>query len=186
MDAQIQRGEAVKRPARFAIEDATALYLEHVEGEGRRPRTLTQYRYDLKAFLGFATRKHARFLDQVTLFLAEQYRATLRKGGYAPKTIQHRLVIVKQFVLFLAKAYRNNGNLSLASRSLAPPGYSYHGVGDFDIGQAGYGAANFTDRFTETNVFRSLSRLGYVDLRYEKDNRLGVRFEPWHIKAVPG
>ncbi|MBW1754262.1 MAG: peptidase M15, partial [Deltaproteobacteria bacterium] len=32
--------------------------------------------------------------------------------------------VIKQFLLFLNKAYRNTGNLSLASRSLAPPGYS--------------------------------------------------------------
>ncbi len=43
--------------------------------------------------------------------------------------------VAKQFILFLAKAEANGGNLSLASRSLAPPGYSYHGVGDFDVGE---------------------------------------------------
>jgi zinc D-Ala-D-Ala carboxypeptidase len=26
--------------------------------------------------------------------------------------------------------------------------------------------------------------LGYVQIRYTEDNRLGVRFEPWHIKVV--
>ena len=91
--------------------------------------------------------------------------------------------IPKQLLLYLNKALKNDGNLSLASRSLAPPGYSFHGVGDFDVGQAGFGAANFTDRFTKTTVCKQLCDLGYLDLRYEKDNRLGVRFEPWHIKV---
>jgi len=91
--------------------------------------------------------------------------------------------VTKQFMLFLDKAYRHRGNLSLASRSLAPPGYSFHGVGDFDVGQMGLGAANFTENFTKTPVFNKLDRLGYVDLRYRKDNFLGVRFEPWHIKV---
>lgn len=89
---------------------------------------------------------------------------------------------MKQFLLFLNKAYSNDGNLSLASRSLAPPGYSFHGNGDFDVGQVGYGALNFTERFTETEVFKRLSEMGYLQLRYPEDNRLGVRFEPWHIK----
>jgi hypothetical protein len=92
--------------------------------------------------------------------------------------------IIKQFLLFLNKAYKNKGNLSLASRSLAPPGYSLHGIGDFDVGQAGFGVANFTERFTTTEVYRKLADLGYVRLRYERDNLLGVRFEPWHIKAT--
>ena len=90
--------------------------------------------------------------------------------------------VVKQFLLFLNKVYSSDGNLSLASRSLAPPGYSFHGNGDFDVGQAGYGALNFTGRFTETEVYKRLSELGYLKLRYPQDNQLGVRYEPWHIK----
>jgi len=90
---------------------------------------------------------------------------------------------MKQFLLFLNKVYICNGNLSLASRSLAPPGYSFHGNGDFDVGQAGLGAFNFTDRFTDTEVFKRLSELGYLKLRYPKGNPLGVRYEPWHIKV---
>lgn len=92
--------------------------------------------------------------------------------------------IPKQFLLFLNKADCNKGNLSLASRSLAPPGYSYHSVGDFDVGQKGFGRENFTDRFTTTDVYQELSDLGYINLRYTKDNLHGVRFEPWHIKLV--
>ena len=92
--------------------------------------------------------------------------------------------VMKQFLLFLKKAYRSDGNLSLASRSLAPPGYSFHGNGDFDVGKTGYGVLNFTERFTETEVYERLADLGYLRLRYKMDNSLGVRFEPWHIKTT--
>jgi hypothetical protein len=91
--------------------------------------------------------------------------------------------MMKQFLLFLNKAYKSRGNLSLASRSLAPPGYSYHAIGDFDVGQVGLGAANFTIRFTNTRVYRRLSEMGYLKLRYPQNNLLGVRFEPWHVKV---
>ncbi|MCP4713854.1 MAG: peptidase M15 [Deltaproteobacteria bacterium] len=91
--------------------------------------------------------------------------------------------ITKQLYLFLNKACKHNGNLSVASRSLAPPGYSFHGVGDFDVGQIGYGAENFTERFVSTEVFRKLNDCGYLKLRYPLNNLLGVRFEPWHIKV---
>ena len=90
--------------------------------------------------------------------------------------------VMKQFLLFLNKTYESKGNLSLASRSLAPPGYSFHGNGDFDVGQVGYGKLNFTGTFTETEVYKRLSELGYLKLRYPEDNTLGVRYEPWHIK----
>lgn len=90
--------------------------------------------------------------------------------------------LIKQFYLFLNKVERHDGNLSLASRSLAPPGYSYHATGDFDIGQMGFGKNNFSERFLETSVFRKLADQGYVEYRYKRDNMLGVRYEPWHIK----
>ena len=92
--------------------------------------------------------------------------------------------IMKQFLLFLNKAEKSQGNLSMASRSLAPPGYSFHGVGDFDVGKKGYGIHNFTERFTQTEVYKKLNNLGYLKFRYERDNNLGVRFEPWHIEVV--
>lgn len=90
--------------------------------------------------------------------------------------------IVKQMHLFLAKTIEANGNLSRASRSLAPPGHSYHGVGDFDIGKIGFGERNFTADFSTTEEYQKIARLGYVDIRYPTDNLFGVRFEPWHIK----
>ncbi|CAN2045545.1 Peptidase M15 [Candidatus Magnetomoraceae bacterium gMMP-1] len=92
--------------------------------------------------------------------------------------------VSKQFMLFMNKLCKSKGNLSLASRSLAPPGYSYHGIGDFDVGRVGFGVANFTERFMTTDVFSRLEELGYLKLRYPKDNLLGVRFEPWHIKLA--
>ncbi|MFT6102139.1 MAG: hypothetical protein ACJATV_000846 [Granulosicoccus sp.] len=91
---------------------------------------------------------------------------------------------VKQLHLFLAKVMRVNGNLSRASRSLAPPGYSYHGIGDFDVGRKGWGGKNFTDAFSQTDEFKRMQDLGYITIRYDEGNNLGVRFEPWHIKVV--
>lgn len=92
--------------------------------------------------------------------------------------------IVKQTHLFLARTIQTRGNLSRASRSLAPPGHSFHGVGDFDVGKKGWGRRNFTTAFAKTKEFKKLVELGYVAMRYPQGNLLGVRFEPWHIKVV--
>lgn len=92
--------------------------------------------------------------------------------------------IVKQLQLFLSKLDSSKGNLSLASRSLAPPGHSYHGIGDFDVGKKGFGRLNFTSEFSNTKEYKKLIELKYVDIRYTKDNKIGVRYEPWHIKVV--
>jgi len=92
--------------------------------------------------------------------------------------------IAKQLNLFLAKTKNTDGNLSRASRSLAPPGHSYHGVGDFDIGQINLGSDNFTARFANSEAYKQLQKLEYINIRYTTNNQLGVRFEPWHIKVV--
>lgn len=91
--------------------------------------------------------------------------------------------IPKQFYLFFRKAVKTKGNLSIASHSLAPPGYSFHGISDFDVGSVRLGSDNFTRQFTRTDVFKKLQGLDYVHLRYTERNSLGVRFEPWHIKV---
>jgi len=92
--------------------------------------------------------------------------------------------IVKQTHLFLAKTIQSEGNLSRASRSLAPPGHSFHGIGDFDVGKIGFGSRNFTEQFAKTEEFNRLVELGYINMRYPEDNLLGVRYEPWHIKVA--
>jgi hypothetical protein len=92
--------------------------------------------------------------------------------------------IVKQFYLFLSKALRHDSSLTSASRSIAPPGYSFHATGDFDVGKIGFGVANFTGRFTQTDVYARLKSLDYVTFRYPQGNPTGIVFEPWHIQVV--
>ncbi len=91
--------------------------------------------------------------------------------------------LMKQMQLFTAKAVKTGGNLSRASRSLAPPGHSYHGVGDFDIGDVSLGKLNFTEKFSDTDIYKKLVDLGYIKIRYRSNNPFGVRYEPWHIKV---
>lgn len=93
---------------------------------------------------------------------------------------------VKQLYLFLKKMDNSGGDLRLTSTSIAPPGFTFHSVGDFDIGKAGYGHFNFTDKFQETDVFKKLYDGGYISIRYTSNNPYGVRFEPWHIKVTGG
>jgi hypothetical protein len=92
--------------------------------------------------------------------------------------------VVKQIYLFMNKAEQVDGNLSLASYSLAPPGHSYHAVGDFDVGKKGFGSRNFSEEFARTDEFKRLIDLGYLHIRYPQQNPFGVRYEPWHIKVV--
>lgn len=91
--------------------------------------------------------------------------------------------IPKQFDLFFDRVRRTEGNLTQAEHSLAPPGYSFHAIEDFDVGKYGLGLANFSAAFAETELFTKIQRMPEVRIRYEKNNRFGVRFEPWHIRV---
>ncbi len=114
----------------------------------------------------------------------ETYRRIRRDVGESIVLTSGIRSVVKQIHLFLNKTARVDGNLSQASYSLAPPGHSYHAIGDFDVGKRGFGSRNFSAAFAETDEFRRLADLGYVDIRYPRDNPFGVRYEPWHIKVV--
>jgi D-alanyl-D-alanine carboxypeptidase len=113
----------------------------------------------------------------------EQYRQIKKDVGNDLTLTSGIRNNIKQMHLFLAKAFQSDGNLSRASRSLAPPGHSYHGVGDFDVGKVGMGESNFTSDFSQTPEYKRLISLGYVDIRYTDTNMFGVRYEPWHIKV---
>jgi len=123
----------------------------------------------------------------------------LMKGAATEKFAQIRRLIgpdliltsgvrapVKQLYLFLKKMEYARGDLRLTSTSIAPPGFTFHSVGDFDIGKAGYGQSNFTEKFQETDIFKKLYDGGYISIRYTSNNPYGVRFEPWHIKVTGG
>ncbi len=92
--------------------------------------------------------------------------------------------VVKQFSLYLDKIKRSDLNLNLASKSLAPPAYTYHSIGDFDVGKKGFGHDNFTARFALTDEFNKMRKLKYIDVRYTVNNIDGVRYEPWHVKVI--
>jgi hypothetical protein len=53
----------------------------------------------------------------------ETYEKVKREVGEQAVLTSGVRGVMKQFLLFLNKAYKHKGNLSLASRSLAPPGY---------------------------------------------------------------
>ena len=91
---------------------------------------------------------------------------------------------IKQMTLFLRKMNKVEMDLRRTSESIAPPAYSYHSIGDFDIGKDGWGAMNFTEQFEQTDIYKKLTEGGYIDIRYTTNNPFGVRFEPWHIKVV--
>ncbi len=92
--------------------------------------------------------------------------------------------VVKQMRLFLDKLKAVDLNLSKASRSIAPPAFTYHSVGDFDVGKKGLGSDNFTERFSYTSEFSQMKTLKYIDMRYTIGNKDGVRYEPWHVKVI--
>ena len=92
--------------------------------------------------------------------------------------------VMKQMSLYVNKIYNCGGNMTKATISIAPPAYSYHTVSDFDVGVIGWGYKNFTSEFAHTQEFEKMTKLDYIGMRYTKNNKDGVRFEPWHVEVI--
>jgi len=92
--------------------------------------------------------------------------------------------IMKQLSLYVNKIYNCRGNITKASKSIAPPAYSYHTISDFDVGRKGWGYKNFTADFASTYEFNKMIQLDYIGMRYNMNNSDGVRFEPWHVEVI--
>ncbi|MDP3301058.1 MAG: D-alanyl-D-alanine carboxypeptidase family protein [Sulfuricurvum sp.] len=136
-------------------------------------------------------KKNVEYVNKTGHFLMKG--AATEKYAQIKRLIGNDLILtsgvrlpVKQLHLFVKKMANSGGNLRLASTSIAPPGFTFHSVGDFDIGKVGLGQYNFTEKFQETDVFKKLYDGGYITIRYTANNLFGVRFEPWHIKVTGG
>jgi len=92
--------------------------------------------------------------------------------------------VVKQLSLYCNKIYNCGGNMTKATKSIAPPSYSYHTVSDFDVGVIGWGYKNFTPEFASSREFEKMTKLDYIGMRYTHNNKDGVRFEPWHVEVI--
>jgi hypothetical protein len=92
--------------------------------------------------------------------------------------------VIKQLTLYINKIYNVRGNMTKATIQLAPPAYSYHTISDFDVGRKDWGYKNFTADFALTNEFHKMTRLDYIGMRYKRNNKDGVRFEPWHVEVI--
>jgi len=92
--------------------------------------------------------------------------------------------VVKQLSLYINKIRSCQGNMTKATIQLAPPGYSYHTISDFDVGRKDWGYKNFTAEFASTDEFKRMKKLPYIGMRYTKNNKDGVRFEPWHVEVI--
>jgi len=92
--------------------------------------------------------------------------------------------VVKQLSLYINKIYNTHGNMTKATIQIAPPAYSYHTISDFDVGKIGWGYKNFTADFATTREFDKMTKLEYIGMRYKKNNKDGVRFEPWHVEVI--
>ena len=89
----------------------------------------------------------------------------------------------KQMLVFINSALRS-GVIARTVHSVAPPGYSYHAVGDIDVGDRHLGGVNFTAQFADSDTYKQLAALDFIHFRYPINNKFGVQFEPWHLQIV--
>jgi hypothetical protein len=114
----------------------------------------------------------------------EDYDRLLKDVGHDITLTSGIRSVPKQMYLYVNKILQLQGNISAAAKIIAPPRYTYHAISDFDVGKKGFGVANFSEKFTTTQEYKELIKLDYVSIRYVKNNKDGVRYEPWHIEVI--
>lgn len=109
----------------------------------------------------------------------------------ARKVVGEQLIVTsgargvpKQMLVFINSAL-HGGMIARPVHSVAPPGYSYHAVGDIDVGDRRLGGVNFTEAFANSPTYKTLAALAYIHFRYPRHNPYGVQFEPWHLQIAP-
>jgi D-alanyl-D-alanine carboxypeptidase len=141
-------------------------------------RVVTQLSYRLPANLVDVGRGQHVFAEANALFV----RARAAVGEQLIVTSGAR-GIPKQMLVFIGSALRA-GLVARRVHSVAPPGYSYHAVGDIDVGDRRLGGTNFTEAFAQSETYRKLAALPYIRFRYPPGNPFGVQFEPWHLEVA--
>ena len=91
--------------------------------------------------------------------------------------------VPKQMLVFINSTLRS-GVIARTVHSVAPPGYSYHAVGDIDVGDRHLGGVNFTAAFANSATYKKIAALDFIHFRYPIHNTFGVQFEPWHLQIA--
>jgi len=97
LEAQLIDGDLQPSPTPVALDKAIDAFVEHVQTEGRRPKTITKYKGVFQIFREFTERKNAFRLSQVTLALVDEYRA-FRKPNLSVKSMHNEGVMLKSLL----------------------------------------------------------------------------------------
>lgn len=102
LEARLATGDYRPRPQRTTIAALVESHLRQLETEDRAPTTLKRYRPELERWSRFFEEHGARYIDDITLSLVEQYRSR-RKPQVAPATLYHETTLIRQLVNFAIK-----------------------------------------------------------------------------------
>ena len=94
--------------------------MRHLETERRlSPHTLSAYRRDLQALLGFA-RRHSLVLEEMDSHGVRRFAAQCHRRGLSPRSVARRLSAVRCFFAFLLKAKEIGSNPAVGVQAPKP------------------------------------------------------------------
>lgn len=103
------------------IVEGTRLFLDYHQTEGRRAKTLSKYRGELRIFAEFCDTQRIRMLSQISPSLFDRFRAERRKNR-AAKTLYTGGNILKSFMKWcVSRNYLENNPLQPCKLRRPPP-----------------------------------------------------------------
>lgn len=97
LDGKIMPPKAYVAPTPETIHETLGEFLDYLETEGRRPKTIKKYRGILENFANFAAARRSSKLADVDMRLIDQFRAH-RKPLIGKKSMHHEGVLLKGFL----------------------------------------------------------------------------------------
>lgn len=83
------------------LTDAHSQYEDHLRGEGKAEATITAYTKDVEQLIEFVGKEGKTQIDEVNAEDISQFKETLKKRRYSPKSIARKLNSIKSFFRYL-------------------------------------------------------------------------------------
>lgn len=100
LETEILSGEYRNRVNAASIAEVISAYMQYLETERRKPKTLVKYRGILKSLSQVAEDNGIRAINQITISFLDKYRHTRVAAGVSAKTIYNETIVIRQLVNF--------------------------------------------------------------------------------------
>jgi site-specific recombinase XerD len=120
LETEILNGEYRKKVKAASIAEVISAYMQYLETERRKPKTLVKYRGIVKRLSQVAEDNDKSAVNQITISFLDKYRHARVTAGVSAKTIYNETIVIRQLVNFAKTRGLMSGD-PLAGLKLSEP-----------------------------------------------------------------